>query len=109
MTKRKDIYSLDGQYVVCYICGKQIMPNEKISKDHENPVARFHDNSDKNKHITHFDCNCEKGMLTIEEYKIWKIFDMVRNGNKDPKYVKAVEKLTTLVRTIVNDNKRLEK
>ena len=102
--KFKDLYHLSGEYVVCYICGKQLLPYDKVSVDHDKPMARSHNNSDKNKHITHFDCNCKKGMLTMEEYKIWKVFNDVRNGKKDQTLINEVEKITLAVRQLISQN-----
>ena len=95
MPNFKHLYSSSDKIVLgyCYLCGREIYSQKKASIDHKNPISRFHDNSNKNKELCCKDCNCEKGMLTVEEYKLWVVLNKVRNGDKNPINLRILEDL----------------
>lgn len=89
----KDKFSLKHKIILgyCYLCNNPIYSLKDCTVDHKNPISRSKDNSDKNKELCCKECNHEKGMLTVEEYKIWKVFNYVRNGDKNPVNLRIIE------------------
>ena len=95
MKKWKKLYGLSGTFE-CPYCYK-VLPISEASRDHKEPKARSNNNNSKNIIICCKKCNNRKSMLTPEEYKLWKILDDVRNGDKDPEKIKQVEYIMYLL------------
>ena len=100
MNKFSDRYSSHHKIVLgyCYLCGGEIYSMKDASIDHKNPISRSHDNSNKNKELCCKECNHEKGMLTVEEYRIWKVLNSVRNGDKNPVNLRIIEDLLNFMK-----------
>ena len=78
MKKWKQLYAINGMFT-CPYCLKQY-PIKEATKDHINPLSRFHDKSKENIVLSCKKCNGEKGALTAEEYAEWKRLNFIRCG-----------------------------
>ena len=63
---RKEIIKNENR--TCYICGKQIPEDEKVTIDHLIPRSRMGKDSKENLHCCCSHCNEDKGNMTIREY-----------------------------------------
>lgn len=90
MPKFKKLYEI--QY--CYICHAPLT-HKNYTIDHEPPRGR----GGVSVQLPCCDkCNHDKGMLTAEEYAIYKVLNTVRCGNKDKEYIRFIENLVAMVR-----------
>lgn len=90
MPKFKKLYEI--QY--CYICHAPLNA-KNYTIDHEPPRGRGGASAqlpccDK--------CNHDKGMLTADEYAIYKIFNAVRCGNKNPEYIEFLQQIISTLK-----------
>lgn len=89
MKKWKQLYSIDG-FFTCPYC-LNVFPISEATKDHKNPFARSKNKSPNNIEIVCKTCNNRKGMLTLDEYKLWSLLEKVRNGDKTIDLIQNLE------------------
>lgn len=66
---------------ICYLCGKLIEKQKDFSLDHSIPLSRGGKDDETNWRGSCKKCNWTKGALTVEEFKLWKQLERLRNGN----------------------------
>lgn len=98
MKKYRKLYRLTATFI-CPYCLEEY-PLSKATKDHKNPYARFHDNSEENIVLCCKDDNNKKGMLTVEEYMLYCLLDRVRKGQKNERDLEVLSELQGLIRSV---------
>ena len=63
---RKQIH--DGNFPVCYLCGKPITKQNEVSQDHIIPIAIQGRTTSANLCVTHKICNNHKGCMTVQQW-----------------------------------------
>ena len=59
---------INKEHKICYICGKHMSDDEKITVDHLIPRSRLGKDCESNLHCCCSTCNEDKGNMTVEEY-----------------------------------------
>lgn len=62
----------NGNYPLCYLCGKPITDVNDLSQDHLTPVSRGGHTVPSNIVPAHKRCNHKKGDMTYEEWVIYQ-------------------------------------
>lgn len=78
MPRWKNLYKGTMSFV-CPYCLK-IIPLSEGTTEHEPPRSRQKELGVSKTYLACKKCNNEKGALTVEEYKQWKILNNMRNG-----------------------------
>lgn len=66
--------------VYCYICHKPITKQKDLTADHEPPKSRQKELGPSTLYPCCRVCNCDKGALTLEEYRLYLQLKAKKNG-----------------------------
>ena len=78
MKKWRKLYAIKATFM-CPYCLKD-KPWTEATHDHEPPKSRQKELGKSKIYVVCRECNCEKGALTLEEYREWKRLEAIRNG-----------------------------
>lgn len=61
-----------GNYPICFLCGKPITSVDELSQEHLVPLSRSGRTVPSNIVVAHKACNAKKGNMTYEEWIIYQ-------------------------------------
>ena len=76
--KWKDLYKGSVTFT-CPYCLKKF-PLSEATIEHEPPKSRQKELGKSQKTLACAKCNHQKGALTADEYELWKLLELIRNG-----------------------------